>query len=282
MTLSSDVRGTSNWAGKGPPYSRSFAHLCAGAIVPLLDAIEDVIGEIAGKRLADVGCGTGTLSARAAGRGASVTGVDPDAEMLSLARATAPEAALCVGAVPDLPFEPGTFDAVVANFVVNHVGDPRAAVADLMRVCVPYGVVGVTVWPSKPSAINALWADVIKASGADTPPPQHLPPTKDFERTEHGLAELLTGAGFGRVEATTLTWEFRIDAEDLWAGPAGGVGGIGKVVTSQTPAMQSVMRREYERLVSPMVRSGQVVLPAVALLATGQASASDRSHPVPL
>lgn len=275
MTVHSDVRGPGNWAGKGQPYSRSFAHLCAGAITPLLDAVEEVLGDLPGKQLADVGCGTGTLAARAGVRGARVTGVDPDAEMLVLARAAAPGAALCTGAVPGLPFEPGTFDAVVANFVVNHVGDPRAAVVDLRRVCVPDGVVGVTIWPSERSAISALWADVITASGVVTPPPQRLPPAKDFERTEPGLAELLTGAGLVRVAATTLTWEFRIDAAALWAGPAGGVGGIGEIVTSQTPAMQSVMRREYERLVSPMVRDGQVVLPAVALLATGQAPAAD-------
>ena len=271
MPVSSDVRGTNNWAGKGQPYAKSFAHLCAGAIAPLLDAVEDVVGALAGQQLADVGCGTGTLAALATARGARVTAVDPDAEMLSLARAGAPEADLLVGAVPTLPFEPGTFDAVVANFVVNHVGDPRAAVADLMRVCAPGGVVGVTVWPSALSAINALWAEVVRASGAVTLPPQHLAADMDFERTERGLAELLTGAGLTSVEAATLTWEFRIDADDLWAGPAGGVAGIGKIVTSQTPATQSVMRREYDRLVSPMIRSGQVVLPAVALLATGQA-----------
>ena len=118
MPVSSDARGTTNWAGKGQPYAKSFAHLCAGANTPLLDAVEDVVGALAGKQLADVGCGTGTL---AAGRGARVTAVDPDAEMLSLARAGAPEADLLVGAVPTLPFEPDTFDAVVANFVVNHV-----------------------------------------------------------------------------------------------------------------------------------------------------------------
>ena len=267
----SDVRGTNSWAGKGQPYAKSFAHLCAGAIAPLLDAVEDVVGALAGKQLADVGCGTGTLAALATGRGARVTAVDPDAEMLSLARAGAPEADLLVGAVPTLPFEPGTFDAVVANFVVNHVGDRGAAVADLMRVCAPGGVVGVTVWPSALSAINALWAEVVRASGAVTLPTEHLSADMDFERTERGLAELLTGAGLTRVEATTLTWEFRIDADHLWAGPAGGVAGIGKIVTSQTPATQSVMRSEYDRLVSPMIRSGQVVLPAVALLATGQA-----------
>lgn len=274
MAVSPDVRGANTWAGMGRPYAKSFAHLCAGAIAPLLDAVEGVAGALAGKRLADVGCGTGTLAALAIGRGARVTAVDPDAGMLSLARAGAPEADLLVGAVPTLPFEPGTFDAVAANFVVNHVGDPRAAVADLARVCAPGGVVGVTIWPSAVSAINALWAEVVRASGAVTLPPQHLAADMDFERTERGLAELLAGAGLTGVEATTLRWEFRIDADDLWAGPAGGVAGIGKIVTRQTPATQSVMRRQYDRLVAPMIRNGQVVLPAVALLGTGQTPAT--------
>jgi len=191
--------------------------------------------------------------------------------MLSLARASAPQATLRLGAVPTLPFEPNTFDAVVANFVVNHVGDPRAAVADLKRVCMPGGVVGVTIWPTSQSAINALWADVVSASGAVTSPPQRLSADMDFDRTAQGLAKLLKQAGLVRVEATTVSWEFRIDADDLWAGPAGGVGGIGTIVLNQAPAIRSVMRREYERLVAPMIRSGQVVLPATALLATGQA-----------
>jgi SAM-dependent methyltransferase len=200
-----------------------------------------------------------------------VTGIDPDVEMLALARETAPQADLLVGAVPALPLAPATFDAVMANFVVNHVGDPRAAVADLKRVCRPGGVVAVTIWPSELSAINKLWSDVVEASRAVAPAQQRLPADKDFKRTEQGLHELLVGAGLEEVQTETLTWDFAIDAEDLWAGPAGGVGGIGKIVTSQSPLMQSAMRREYLRLVSSMIRDGKVVLPAVALLGLGQA-----------
>jgi SAM-dependent methyltransferase len=269
-----DLRGPNTWAGTARPYAMSFAHLCAGTIAPLLDAVEGAVGALAGKRLADVGCGTGTLAALAAGRGAHVTAIDPDAEMLSLARAAAPEADLRVGGVPTLPFEPATFDAVVANFVVNHVGQPRAAMADLARICSPGGVVGVTVWPAEPSAINALWAAVVRASGAWTLPHQHLAPEMDFERTQRGLARLLTEVGLTRVRGATISWEFCIDPDHLWAGPAGGVAGIGRIVSSQTPATRSIMRREYERLISPMIRGGQLVLPAVALLATGRAPGS--------
>jgi SAM-dependent methyltransferase len=237
----------------------------------LLDAAEVVLGGLAGCRLADVGCGTGNLTALATRRDAEVTGIDPDAEMLAFARAAAPQAELLLGGVPNLPFAPNTFDAVLANFVVNHVGDPSAAVADLKRVCRPQGVVAVTIWPAELSAINRLWSDVVEASGAAVPDPQKLPADKDFHRTELGLNGLLAGAGLDAVQTKTLAWDFNIDAEDLWAGPAGGVGGIGKIVTSQLPSMQSAMRQEYLHLVAPMMREGKVVLPAVALLGFGQA-----------
>ncbi len=36
---------------------------------------------------------------------------------------------------------------MLANFVVNHVGLPRAALAELRRVTVPGGRVAVTAWP---------------------------------------------------------------------------------------------------------------------------------------
>ena len=49
-----------------------------------------------------------------------------------------------------LPFADGTFHAVTANFVVNHVPDPRGAVRDLARVLRPGGRVAMTIWPAEP------------------------------------------------------------------------------------------------------------------------------------
>ncbi|MEU4803858.1 methyltransferase domain-containing protein [Actinosynnema sp. NPDC023587] len=47
---------------------------------------------------------------------------------------TAPGVDVWVSALPDLPFADESFDAVVGNFVFNHVGQPRAAVTELRRV----------------------------------------------------------------------------------------------------------------------------------------------------
>lgn len=190
--------------------------------------------------------------------------------MFSMARAAAPQADLLLGGLPDLPLPSSDFDAVLANFVVNHVGDPRAAVVELIRVCRPQGAVGITIWPSEHSAINTLWADVMNASGVTAVGQNRLPADKDFDRTEPGLRELLQRAGLESVQTRTLSWDFRIDAEDLWAGPAGGVGGIGKIVRSQAPSVQAAMHREFLRLASPITTNGKVVLPAVALLGVGE------------
>ncbi|WP_458112019.1 hypothetical protein M1D88_17440 [Arthrobacter sp. R1-13] len=66
-----------NWSGTAAPYSRSFARPCAGTVTPLLDAVGEAIGGLGGRGLLDVGCGTGTLAARASVLGARVTAIEP-------------------------------------------------------------------------------------------------------------------------------------------------------------------------------------------------------------
>lgn len=59
--------------------------------------------------------------------------LDADPEMTTLSRATVPGRVL-QASLPDLPFDAGTFDAVTANFVINHVHYPREAMRELSRV----------------------------------------------------------------------------------------------------------------------------------------------------
>ena len=121
------------WAGRAHAYAASFARLCAHPVERLLDAAE--VG--AGTYVLDVGTGTGTAALAALARGARVRAVDADAGMVAVARAAGVEARVAV--LPELPFLDGEFEAVVANFVVNHVGRPRAALAELRRVLKPAG-----------------------------------------------------------------------------------------------------------------------------------------------
>jgi 2-polyprenyl-3-methyl-5-hydroxy-6-metoxy-1,4-benzoquinol methylase len=77
-------------------------------------------------RVLDVGCSTGYLAERMRERGATVIGLDLDDRAADLARRFCE--AVYVGDVEsmELPFEPGTFDAVVCGDLIEHLRDPQS------------------------------------------------------------------------------------------------------------------------------------------------------------
>ncbi|WP_367322663.1 class I SAM-dependent methyltransferase [Streptomyces sp. HUAS ZL42] len=255
------------WDGRAEVYAASFARLCAHPVQALLDAA----GVSAGTYLLDAGTGTGVAALAALERGARVGAVDADAGMVALARRRAVPARVAV--LPELPYGDGEFDVVVGNFVLNHVGRPRAALAELRRVLRPGGRVAVTVWGGGRQAGMELLGRACEAAGAV--PPEYLPrldPAEDFERTADGLAGLLEEAGFASVTATGLAWEHRAGLEEWWGGAAGGIATVGRIVTAQQPETVAGIRREYERLSTEFTDTeGRLVLPHAALLASGTA-----------
>lgn len=261
-------RESVGWSAVAEAYASTFAPLCGGTLGPVL-AAAGVSGADPGLRVLDVGAGTGDLAAAALAAGADVTAVDPDPDMLALARDRAPRARLGRAGLPLLPFANAAFDAVLANFVVNHVPDPRAAVSELARVTAPGGRVAVTIWPSGQNVQSRLWAAVIAESGAVPPPSLGLPADRDFPRTCAGLAAQLAGAGLRDVEAKPVRWTHRTDPRALWRGAAAGVGGIGTTVTSQPADVLARMEAAYDRLVVPLVQQGVLVLDTEAVLAVG-------------
>jgi ubiquinone/menaquinone biosynthesis C-methylase UbiE len=132
-TTTFDEHERMQWAGKAAAYRDSFAALCAYPAGALLDAA--AVGEDV--RVLDVGTGTGTVAALACARAARTTAVDAEPSMLEIARRRAPGAETRHAVLPHLPFPDAFFDAVVANFVLNHVGDPEAAVREMRRVVCP-------------------------------------------------------------------------------------------------------------------------------------------------
>ena len=256
------------WDGQAQTYAEGFARLCAHPVEALLDAA----GVAAGSRVLDVGTGPGTAALAAGTRGARVVAVDADAGMVAAARARGVPAQL--GLLPRLPFPGGEFDAVVANFVLNHVGRPRAALAELRRLLRPGGRLAVTVWGGGRNAGMELLGCACEAAGAVAP--AYLPrldPGEDFERTADGLAGLLDGAGFADVRCVEVGWEHRAGLDEWWRGAAEGIGRIGRLIAAQDPPTVVRIRREYERLGARLLDGeGRLVLPCAALLASGAVS----------
>lgn len=252
------------WAGRGAAYAGTFAKLCAYPVPRLLDAAEVE----AGGRVLDVGTGPGTVAAAACARGAKVTAVDAEPTMVELARQAAPFADVRVATLPELPFEDGEFDAVVGNFVLNHVGRPMAALAELRRVVRPDGWIALTIWSTPPASGQALIGRAIQAAGAVRPshlPP--LPPEDDFPRTEEGLTALLESAGLRGADCDMVRWDHRASAEEWWNGPESGVAFTGQMVQSQTPQVRAEIRRRFDLLSAEFAGAdGILTLPHAALL----------------
>ncbi len=137
-----------------------------------------------GHRLLDVGCGPGTVTADLAARVApgEVVAVDTAPHVLELARSTVAERGLTnvtlrEADVHALPFEDGTFDVVHAHQVLQHLGDPVAALREMRRVTRPGGWVAVrdadygamTWYPAAPGLDDwlALYHEVTDANGAE-------------------------------------------------------------------------------------------------------------------
>ncbi|MGH4015413.1 MAG: methyltransferase domain-containing protein [Pseudonocardiaceae bacterium] len=129
-----------------------------------------------GLRVLDVGCGPGTITVDLARRVAPgrVLGVEPVPEPLAQARATAREAGVdnvefVRGDVYALDAQDAMFDVVHAHQVLQHLGDPVAALREMLRVTGPGGVVaardgdyaGMTWWPADPRLDR--WLDIYRA-----------------------------------------------------------------------------------------------------------------------
>ncbi|MGI5241048.1 class I SAM-dependent methyltransferase [Dactylosporangium sp. CA-139066] len=268
MVTAFDRHEREHWAGRAADYERSFAGLCGYPIEKLLDAA----GVGAGMRVLDVGTGTGNVAAGARRRGALVVGVDAEPSMVEAARRKVPGADVRLGVLPELPFGDGEFDVAVSNFVVNHVGDPRAAVREMRRVVAGGGRVAVSVWPQPRPALQRLWDDVFAAAGGEAKVAMPMvEQDRNFARTGEGVAALLNSAGLEDVECVELRWEHRVDPEDWWAGPAGGLGALGMLMQGQPDDVRARIRAEYERAVARHLDGdGRLAMATAALIGAGR------------
>ncbi len=150
-------------AGKAEAYHDFFGPITSRAIDPLLDAAHVAPG----MHVLDVATGPGYVAARAAERGASVAGVDIARSMVALARKLHPTLEFHQGDAEHLPFAKESFDAVLGNFVILHLGQPEQATAEFARVLRPGGRVALSVWdfPDRMRLLRII-LDAVDAAGA--------------------------------------------------------------------------------------------------------------------
>ncbi|HEX6389709.1 MAG TPA: class I SAM-dependent methyltransferase [Solirubrobacteraceae bacterium] len=113
---------------------------------PAWRAIADVAALGPATAVLDVGCGAGGFCAVAAAAGATVSGIDHDANALAAAHRQAPSADLRLGVMEALPWEDDHFDVVVGINAFQYAADTLAALSEARRVARPGGTVVICKW----------------------------------------------------------------------------------------------------------------------------------------
>ena len=256
------------WESKAADYHRFFEPITRRVVGPLLDAA--CVGSDA--RVLDVATGPGYVAATAAARGASVVGVDIARHMVQLAVFLHPDIEFRQADAVSLPFADGSFDAVVANFLVPHLGQPERAAAELSRVLATGGQLALTTWDAPERArIMGVLLDAVDQAGAKTPP--NLPPGPPFFRfsADNEFAELLRQAGLDRIEVHTLSFTHRLSGpNELWRGLVTGTIRTAPLVLWQTEETQERIRAAFDRLLDEYEMDGGIELPVSVKLASGQ------------
>ena len=154
--------------------------------------VAELLGDVRGLTIADVGCGTGRHALRLAAAGARVTAVDFSERMLAKARAKPGANAvrfLRHDLAEPLPFEDDTFERVLCGLVLEHIASPANLFGEFGRICRPEGFVLVSVMHPAMMlrGIDARFTD--PATGRETRPKSYPHQICDYvtAAVRHGL-----------------------------------------------------------------------------------------------
>lgn len=254
------------WARAAAAYADSFEHATSLFASALLDAVA------AGKstQLLDVACGTGALSALAAGLGAQTTGVDFSPQMVAQARQRHPALRFAEADAQALPFADHRFDAVVVNFGIHHFPFPVQALREARRVLRPGGRMAFTVWANpQEHGLHKLTLGALEAagvSGAALP----VSPGGAINEVATCLA-LLAEAGFAEpLHTQKCSADLSLDSDqELVDMLIHGTVRLSTLIRSQPADKADAVLREIRHAAASFRVAGRLQIPVTAILAAG-------------
>lgn len=226
-------------------------------------AMHHLLGIDVGHRVLDVACGSGLAIELATARGATCAGIDASARLIDVARDRNPEADVRVGDMLHLPWADASFEVVTSFRGVW--GTTPGAIAEIHRVLVPGGRVGITVWGHIKKSSGA-WA-LAPLANAAAQKVANQAAMVSLGRAGAG-EQLLAGYGFIDIERTTVpcAWEFA-DPETFARALASTGPGFEAIVNVGLPTFMALavgQAREHVRAGLPL----RALIDVVGYLAT--------------
>ena len=182
-----------------------------------LQIVGELLAEVAdiraGERVLDVAAGNGNATLAAARRFAQVTSTDYVPTLLDKGRERALAEGLTVtfqvADVEDLPFEDGSFDAVLSTFGAMFTPDHRRPAGEMLRVLRSGGRIGLANWTP-----DGFIGRLFKVIGAYVPPPAGLQ-SPALWGTESHIVELF-GPQAAQIRCERRYFNFRYRSAAHW------------------------------------------------------------------
>jgi len=232
-------------------------------------AVADAADLAPGQHVLDVACGTGilarTVADRVGDRG-SVTGVDVNPAMLTVAARVRPDLDWRRGDAQALPFDDESFDRVVCQMALMFFADRAAAVREMVRVVRPGGIVTVMT----PAALDTqpAWGPFVRVAARHAGPEAVGLLSTYWAAGDLGaLIGLLTDAGLEIVATLTREGTARFGSIDQMV--ATEVEST-PLVDLLTPETYQHIRDDAREALHPFEQSdGQAALPLIGHIVSG-------------
>jgi SAM-dependent methyltransferase len=179
---------------------------------PFETPLVEAVGSGHGRRVLDVGCGTGSTTlavARLLGANGRVTGIDVSEPMIAAARARAeregaPATFICANA-QHFAFEPAIFDMIISRFGVMFFDDPVRAFSNLRRASTDDAEVRLIAWRS--AAENPFMTTAERAAAPllpDLPPRQPDAPGQFAFANSDRVRTIFEESGWAEIDIRAI------------------------------------------------------------------------------